>query len=75
MIPATDIDTSKPVYSYGVDSLVAVELRNWIALELKSEISIFDLTSSAPITDVCKKIAGRSLIVKEALNTAAQMEQ
>ena len=66
-IPVTDIDTSKPVYSYGVDSLVAVELRNWLALEFKSDISIFDLTSSAPITEVCKKIAGRSQIVLDTL--------
>ncbi|KAI1420233.1 hypothetical protein F5Y12DRAFT_719784 [Xylaria sp. FL1777] len=64
MVPATDIDTSKPVYTYGVDSLVAVELRNWLALELKSDISIFDLTSSAPITEVCKKIASRSHLVR-----------
>ncbi|KAI1345755.1 hypothetical protein F5Y01DRAFT_320442 [Xylaria sp. FL0043] len=63
MVPVTDIDTSKPVYTYGVDSLVAVELRNWLAMELKSDISIFDLTSSAPITEVCKKIASRSHLV------------
>jgi acyl carrier protein len=67
MVPASDIDTSKPVYTYGVDSLVAVELRNWLALELKSDISIFDLTSSAPITDVCKKIASRSQLVPAEL--------
>ncbi|KAI0879040.1 hypothetical protein GGS24DRAFT_486779 [Hypoxylon argillaceum] len=67
MVPASDIDTSKPVYTYGVDSLVAVELRNWLALELKSDISIFDLTSSAPITEVCKKIATRSQLVPAEL--------
>ncbi|KXJ85338.1 hypothetical protein Micbo1qcDRAFT_223400 [Microdochium bolleyi] len=67
MTSASDIDTSKPVYSYGVDSLVAVELRNWVGMELQSEINIFDLTSSAPITDVCRKIANRSAIVAEAL--------
>ncbi|KAI0803650.1 hypothetical protein GGR55DRAFT_691660 [Xylaria sp. FL0064] len=63
VVPVTDIDTSKPVYTYGVDSLVAVELRNWLAMELKSDVSIFDLTSSAPITEVCKKIASRSHLV------------
>ena len=64
MTAVTDIDASKPIYTYGVDSLVAVELRNWVALELKSDISIFDLTSNTPITEVCKKIAGRSQIVQ-----------
>ncbi|KAI0096862.1 hypothetical protein GGR51DRAFT_489918 [Nemania sp. FL0031] len=67
MVPASDVDITKPVYTYGVDSLVAVELRNWLALELKSDISIFDLTSSAPITEVCKKIAGRSQLVPAEL--------
>jgi phosphopantetheine binding protein len=64
MTAVTDIDASKPIYTYGVDSLVAVELRNWLALELKSDISIFDLTSGTPITEVCKKIAGKSQIVQ-----------
>jgi len=67
MTSASDIDTSKPVYAYGVDSLVAVELRNWVGMELQSDINIFDLTSSAPITDVCRKIANRSAIVADAL--------
>jgi hypothetical protein len=62
-ISVSDIDTSKPVYAYGVDSLVAVELRNWLAMELKSELSIFDLTSNAPISDISLKIASRSLLV------------
>ena len=65
--PVTDIDVSKPVYTYGVDSLVAVELRNWLALELRSDVSIFDLTSSAPITEVCRKIAMRSQLVPVVL--------
>lgn len=69
--PVTDIDVSKPVYTYGVDSLVAVELRNWLALELRSDVSIFDLTSSAPITDVCRKIALRSQLVPAALKEEA----
>ncbi|KAK7756277.1 putative secondary metabolism biosynthetic enzyme [Diatrype stigma] len=69
--PVSDIDVSKPVYTYGVDSLVAVELRNWLALELRSDVSIFDLTSSAPITDVCRKIALRSQLVPAALKEEA----
>lgn len=31
-----DINTSKPLHSFGVDSLVAVEVRNWLFKELKS---------------------------------------
>lgn len=64
LISVNDIDTSKPVYAYGVDSLLAVELRNWLAMELKSDLSIFDLTSEASISDVSLKIASRSLLVQ-----------
>ncbi|PHH90552.1 hypothetical protein CDD83_3314 [Cordyceps sp. RAO-2017] len=62
-VPVSDINTAKPVHTYGVDSLVAVELRNWLAMELKSDMSIFDLTSNAPISDVCRKIASRSHLI------------
>lgn len=62
-LPVADINTAKPVYTYGVDSLVAVELRNWLSIALKSDLSIFDLISSAPISEVSKKIASRSQLV------------
>ncbi|KAH8696648.1 hypothetical protein BGW36DRAFT_428643 [Talaromyces proteolyticus] len=66
-VPVADINTSKPVYTYGVDSLVAVELRNWLSMQVKSDLSIFDLTSSAPISEVSKKIACRSQLVPTAV--------
>lgn len=62
-IPAASVNVSKPVYMYGVDSLVAVELRNWLATELRCDLSIFDLTSDAPISEVCKRIASKSHLV------------
>jgi hypothetical protein len=31
MIPEADIDAGKPLSACGIDSLVAVEVRNWIA--------------------------------------------
>ncbi|KAJ3497745.1 hypothetical protein NLG97_g1664 [Lecanicillium saksenae] len=50
-IPTSDIDTDKPIHDYGIDSLVAVELRNWLSLELKSELTIFDLTGNDAISE------------------------
>ncbi|KAK6812394.1 hypothetical protein RU639_011774 [Aspergillus parasiticus] len=69
-VPAIDIDTEKPIHAYGVDSLVAVELRNWLSIELKSDLTIFDLTGSDPISEVSKRIASRSKLVPAATNTA-----
>lgn len=65
-VPASDLSADKPIHTYGVDSLVAVELRNWLARELKSELTIFDLTGSDPISEVSKKIACRSKLLPAA---------
>ena len=48
---AADIDPSRTLSSYGVDSLVAVELRNWLASSLKAKVSIFDILQSPSITE------------------------
>lgn len=42
-ISMTDIDIAKPMHFYGVDSLVALELRSWFAKELAADVAVFDL--------------------------------
>jgi hypothetical protein len=37
------LDVSKPLHSYGIDSLIAMELRNWFLRILKTEVSVFDI--------------------------------
>ena len=64
-----DIDTHKAVYSYGVDSLVAIEIRNWIFKELKSQVSVFDILAKVPMTTLALKIAGKSGFVPHELTS------
>jgi hypothetical protein len=62
-----DIDVELPLYTYGVDSLIAVEIRNWTMTRLKSEVSIFDILSALPIKDLAAKMAiGSQLLRLEA---------
>jgi NADPH:quinone reductase-like Zn-dependent oxidoreductase/NAD(P)-dependent dehydrogenase (short-subunit alcohol dehydrogenase family) len=58
-----NIEIGKPLHSFGVDSLVAVEIRNWIFREIKSEVSLFDVMSSVPISVLAEKVAGKSKFV------------
>jgi NADP-dependent 3-hydroxy acid dehydrogenase YdfG/acyl carrier protein len=51
-IPASDIDVTKPLHSYGVDSLVAVELRNWLAKEFGAKIAVFRLMGAKDLESV-----------------------
>jgi hypothetical protein len=39
----TSLEVSRPLASYGIDFLVAVELRNWTRSELGIEISALDI--------------------------------
>lgn len=59
-----DIDVELPLYTYGVDSLIAVEIRNWTMTRLKSEVSIFDILSALPIKDLAVKMATGSQLLR-----------
>ena len=59
-MPAADIDTGKPLPAYGVDSLVAVELRNWIAKQVQAELPVFELMTAKSIAAVGEVVAGKS---------------
>jgi hypothetical protein len=42
-IPVEDFVFERPVIGYGLDSLAAVEVRNWFEKELKVDITIFEV--------------------------------
>ena len=67
MMPVEDLDTGKPISTFGVDSLVAVEVRNWIFRECKADLSIFDVLSNVPLTALAGKIAAKSKLVPKAV--------
>ncbi|KAI2622368.1 KR domain-containing protein [Hypoxylon sp. NC1633] len=44
-----ELDASIPDYRYGVDSLVAVELRNWLAKTIHSEVAILNFMGGVSV--------------------------
>lgn len=46
------IELESRVESYGVDSLVAVELRNWLAKEVDADIAVFEVLGAATLNGV-----------------------
>ncbi|GKT60943.1 polyketide synthase [Colletotrichum tofieldiae] len=55
-----DLDPSRPMHAYGVDSLVAVELRVWMTKEIGADISVFEMTSGQRIAQLSAKAAATS---------------
>ncbi|KAL8697282.1 MAG: hypothetical protein Q9201_007201 [Fulgogasparrea decipioides] len=59
-LPVEDIDPKKPVVAYGLDSLVAVEFRNWINVELEANLPLMELMNSPSIEQLAGKLARKS---------------
>ena len=66
-IPPEHLDTTKPLHAYGVDSLLAVELRNFFAKELGADVAVFDITSGSSFDAVSMIVARRSSYFTGAL--------
>jgi zearalenone synthase (highly reducing iterative type I polyketide synthase) len=62
-IPTSEVDPAKPLYHYGVDSLTAIEVRNWISRELKANVALLEIVSAVPIREFAAKIAEKSQLV------------
>lgn len=56
MLPE-EIDSGKPPNVYGVDSLVAVGVRNWVFTNCGVEVSVFEVLSDKTIEELAKEIA------------------
>ncbi|KAJ5618162.1 hypothetical protein N7537_003276 [Penicillium hordei] len=59
-IPVENINPSNPVSEYGVDSYVAVELRNWISRSMDCTIPILEILAKS-ILGLSHKIASQRL--------------
>ena len=70
-IPREDIETAKPLHAYGVDSLLAVELRNWFAKEMGANVAIFDIMGAASFEAVGLVVVGKSSFRKEEKRTSS----
>ncbi|KJZ72361.1 hypothetical protein HIM_08287 [Hirsutella minnesotensis 3608] len=57
---AADIEASKPLSSYGIDSLAAVDLRNWLRVRLGVELTTLDVLNAASLEVLCAKVVDRS---------------
>ncbi|KAF2135262.1 uncharacterized protein K452DRAFT_303672 [Aplosporella prunicola CBS 121167] len=56
-IPTANIDATQPINSYGIDSLVAAELRAWLASTFGAKLSLLNLLNPALTTEKLAKQA------------------
>jgi NAD(P)-dependent dehydrogenase (short-subunit alcohol dehydrogenase family) len=59
-ISQSDMDPRLPLSSYGVDSLSAVELRNWISGTIHVKVSVFEILQTPSLLEFATLLAGKS---------------
>ncbi|CAI4212690.1 unnamed protein product [Parascedosporium putredinis] len=64
--PVESLSQTRSLDSYGVDSLVAVELRNWIGRHLKASIPLLALRKGGSIWELAKTVTKESRLVSFA---------
>ncbi|KAJ4354677.1 uncharacterized protein N0V89_006414 [Didymosphaeria variabile] len=55
-----EIEPNSQIEHYGVDSLVAIELRNWISKEVDVDIAVFEILGGMTMLELGSLIAQRS---------------
>lgn len=63
MLPPEVVDVNKPVAALGLDSLVAVELRNWIAREVEVSINLVEVMTASSLATLAELAGQRSRLV------------
>ncbi|KAI0119752.1 hypothetical protein F4814DRAFT_458905 [Daldinia grandis] len=63
-----DIDPARTLSDYGVDSLMAIELREWIGAHFRATVAVFDIMGGMPISSIGALVTERSTVGYDAVN-------
>lgn len=69
MRPIEELDPASPISVYGLDSLVAIEIRNWITRELEANLQILEILTSDSVPALAETILKKSGILSPDLKT------
>ncbi|KAJ5287311.1 polyketide synthase [Penicillium angulare] len=61
-ISVEDVEPSKPLSKYGVDSLMSVDLRNWIGKEFGATVAVFDIMGEEPLASIADLVVAKTIL-------------
>jgi hypothetical protein len=59
-MPPADIEIEKHSYAYGVDSLVAIDIRYWFLKEFNVQVAVFKILRGESIAGLCFLVASKT---------------
>jgi len=60
------------IFEVTVDSLKAIQVRNWVLKELGCEISVFDILSPIPLSQLASIVTKKSTLVDGDIRAALE---
>ncbi|KAF9696901.1 hypothetical protein EKO04_005128 [Ascochyta lentis] len=51
-----DVEPTRQLLQYGMDSLAAVDFRNWVRMMLKVELTTLDIVNASSVMRLCEKV-------------------
>ena len=63
------IDAARPLHTYGIDSLSAVEIRSWLRRDLDADIAIFEILGDSSIAELVGIVVKKSGYIMSSLKT------
>ncbi|KAJ5725083.1 Acyl transferase/acyl hydrolase/lysophospholipase [Penicillium malachiteum] len=61
-ISPDDVVPSKPLSTYGVDSLMAVDLRNWVGTTFGATVAVFDIMGGVSLAKIADLVAEKGTV-------------
>jgi acyl carrier protein len=58
------MDPARPLSVYGMDSLAAVEFRNWVRMNFGAELTTLDVMNATSLVALCEKVVTKMGIAK-----------
>jgi acyl carrier protein len=74
-LEADDVRPEQAMSSYGLDSLVSIELKNWMVRSFKVTLQVSEVTSARTITHLAELLASRSKILPANLSKHVEGEE
>ncbi|KAJ5904404.1 hypothetical protein N7504_006787 [Penicillium tannophilum] len=69
MRPLEELDPAAPVTVYGLDSLVAIEIRNWITREFESSMQVLEILAGDSLPALAEHILRKSGTITPKVKT------
>jgi len=70
MLSLEDVDVSKPISAFGLDSLVAIEVRHWISREFEAGLQLLEILASDSVSGLAGTIMHKSGALPEGLKSS-----